>query len=198
MKVRQWLIVPTVLTIVIIILAYLVFNQLMTSTILTKADIETRITALYGGKVETIVKDGSQYNVTFAVDDYIYEVVANEEYGTFEQLTLIKEGTPSSEEVPTTLDEEEPTTPDEELATDDTELELETDSQPPVKQERLTKAKVIEIAKKQASGTIDEVEFFQDNSGGYFIVEIENDDGNDVTLQIHAITGKILSVSFDD
>lgn len=198
MKVRQWLIIPTILTIVIIILAYLVFNQLMTSTVLTKADIETRISALYGGKVETIVKNGSQYNVTFTVDDYIYEVVANEEYGKFEQLTLIKEGTPPSEEVPTTLDEEEPITPDEKLATDDTRLEPETDPQPAVKQERLTKAKVIEIAKKQASGTIDEVEFFQDNSGGYFIVEIENDDGDDVTLQIHAITGKILSVSFDD
>ena len=171
MKTKQWLIVPTLLVIGIVILSYFVYNQTVTSTTLSKKDIETRVAALYGGDVQTIVKNDSTYNVTFAVDDYMYEVVVNEDYGLFEQLTIIQEGT----ELPT---QEEPLAPSVE--------------------ELLTEQQVIAIAKKQARGTVDDVDFYTTNSGGYYIVEMESDDGDDVTLQIHAITGKILSVSFDD
>ena len=173
MKTKQWLIVPTLLVIGIVILSYFVYNQTVTSTTLSKKDIETRVAALYGGDVQTIEKSDSTYNVTFAVDDYIYEVVVNEDYGLFEQLTILQEG-------------EEPPTQEDPLA--------------PSVEELLTEQQVIDIAKKQARGIVDDVEFYTTNSGGYYIVEMENDDDDDddVTLQIHAITGKILSVSFDD
>lgn len=190
MKAKQWLLIPAILTIGIIVLAYVAYNQLISSTTLTKTDIETRIAALYGGKVETISKVGSHYNVTFAVDDYIYEVVANEEYGTFEQLVLLKEGTP--------VQTEKPAAPDENPASQ--QPEPIPNPKPPAKKERLTAAEAIAIAKKQATGTVEDVEFYTNTNGGYYIIEIENDaeDGEDIKLQIHAITGKILSVSFDD
>ena len=139
----------------------------MTNTILSEQQIATRVEALYGGDVQTIEKSDTQYSVTFTLDDAIYEVLINEEYGTLEQLTLIKEGA--------TIPVEEPATSN----------------------ERLTKQQVIAIAQKEATGEVEDVTFYSNADGGYYLIEIERDD-EDVMLQIHAITGKILSVSFDD
>lgn len=214
MKTKQWLIFPTIVVIVIIVVSYVAYNQLLTNTTLSKTEIESRIAALYGGKVETIQKNGSQYVITFAVDDYIYEVVANEDYGTFQKLVVIKEGkapvnqneTPSENKNQTPNEQtEEPSTPSETPKPTPDQQEPTTKPtpapvKPPAAQERLTEQQVIAIAKKEVAGTVDDVEFYPNNNGGYFIVEIENDteDADDVTLQIHAITGKILSVSFED
>ena len=197
MKTKQWLFIPTLLVIGIVVLSYFAYNQIVTSTTLSEKEIETRIAALYGGDVQTITKKGTQYNVTFAVDDYIYEVVANEDYGMFEQLAVIKEGTPPEKKKPDAPTERP-----------DTPIEAPIPSQEPVPEtkptlpnkERLTQQQVITIAKKQARGTIDDIEFFATNDGGSYIVDMENDDDDDddVSLQIHAITGKVLSVSFDD
>lgn len=198
MKTKQWLVIPALLGICILIMSYFAYNQLVTSTTLSKKDIESRIAALYSGNVQTMTKNGSQYNVTFSVEDYIYEVVINEDYGTFEQLVLIKEGTPTADKPPALEVPEEPNeTPDEPVQ----KPESTPKPQPaPTKPERLTEQQAIAIAKKQAVGTVEDIEFYPNANGGYYIVEIENDndDGEDVTLQIHAITGKVLSVSFDD
>lgn len=194
MKTKQWLVIPALLGICILIMSYFAYNQLVTSTTLSKKDIENRIAALYSGNVQTMTKNGSQYNVTFSVEDYIYEVVVKEDYGTFEQLVLIKEGTPTADKPPALEVPEEPNeAPDEPVQKPEPEPA-------PTKPERLTEQQVIAIAKKQAVGTFEDIDFYPNANGGYYIVEIENDndDGEDVTLQIHAITGKVLSVSFDD
>ena len=36
------------------------------------------------------------------------------------------------------------------------------------------------------------------NDGGYYLIEIEAADGQEGTFQIHAISGKIMSVTWDD
>lgn len=172
MKNKQTIIITTLLLACVVLFSIIAYRQIVTSTILNEQQIKTRVEALYGGDVQNTIQKGSQYVVTFTVDDYVYEVVANKEYGTLEKLTLIKEGT-QVEPIPT-----EP-------------------EQPTPERERLTKQQVIAIAKQQAAGEIDEIEYYENSNGGYYIVEIEND-GDDVTLQIHAITGKILSVSFED
>ena len=66
----------------------------------------------------------------------------------------------------------------------------------------ITRDKAIEIALEQLRGEVDHVSFEHTDNGGYYLVEIEqdNDDSDDVeaVFQIHAITGEILSVDWDD
>lgn len=66
----------------------------------------------------------------------------------------------------------------------------------------ISRDEAIDIAFTQLKGEVDFVEFEATADGGYYLIEIEqdNDDGDDyeALIQVHAITGKILSVDWDD
>ncbi|MBD7908730.1 PepSY domain-containing protein [Sporosarcina sp. Sa3CUA8] len=71
----------------------------------------------------------------------------------------------------------------------------------PQKTVLLTEQQAIQIALRQLKGEVDDVDFVETSEGGYYLVEIEIDveDGPDqATYQIHAISGKIMSVTWDD
>ena len=82
------------------------------------------------------------------------------------------------------------------------ELISEETKEIPEKNVIITRDKAIEIALKQLRGEVDNVSFELTDDGGYYLVEIEqdNDDSDDVeaVFQIHAITGKVVSVDWDD
>lgn len=68
------------------------------------------------------------------------------------------------------------------------------DSDPVIAQEE-----AIAIAKQTLDGEVQEVEFVQTEGGGYYLVEIENEETErEVTVQIHAIRGETLTVEWDD
>ncbi len=67
----------------------------------------------------------------------------------------------------------------------------------------ITRERAIEIALGQLQGEVEYVTFKQTDDGGYYLVEIEQDDedGHDdleAIFQIHAISGEIMSVTWDD
>lgn len=67
----------------------------------------------------------------------------------------------------------------------------------------ITREEAIEIALEQLYGEVEYVKFQQTDDGGFYLVEIEQDDDDDgddleAVFQIHAITGKIISVEWDD
>ncbi|WP_432363306.1 PepSY domain-containing protein [Sporosarcina sp. UB5] len=81
----------------------------------------------------------------------------------------------------------------------------------PVKQEK--PQKTVLISERQAikiamahlpagkTGEIDDVDFVNSANGGYYLVQIDidtDDDMDEVTYQIHAISGKVMTVTWDD
>ncbi|MEK5040162.1 PepSY domain-containing protein [Sporosarcina sp. FSL K6-3457] len=63
----------------------------------------------------------------------------------------------------------------------------------------ISEKQAIKIALGQLKGEVEDIEFVQTSDGGYYLVEIDDDDQDDeATFQIHAISGKILSVTWDD
>ncbi len=65
----------------------------------------------------------------------------------------------------------------------------------------ISKERAIEIALGQLRGDIEYVKFEKTNDGGFYLIEIEKDDDEDdleAIIQIHAITGKVMSVIWDD
>lgn len=63
----------------------------------------------------------------------------------------------------------------------------------------ISESKAIEIAQSRLSGEVEDVSFEKTNEGGYFLVEIDGgDDDQEAVIQVHAISGKILSVTLDD
>ncbi|MGY4793641.1 PepSY domain-containing protein [Lysinibacillus fusiformis] len=61
----------------------------------------------------------------------------------------------------------------------------------------ITEQQAIQIALKQLKGEVDSVDFEETSEGGYYLVEIETQE-DEATFQIHAVSGKVLSVTWDD
>ncbi|MDN7226140.1 PepSY domain-containing protein [Planococcus liqunii] len=63
----------------------------------------------------------------------------------------------------------------------------------------ITEDEAIAIAKQTLDGEVQEIEFVQTEGGGYYLIEIENEESErEVTVQIHAIRGETLTVEWDD
>ncbi|MEE3807905.1 MULTISPECIES: PepSY domain-containing protein [Lysinibacillus] len=61
----------------------------------------------------------------------------------------------------------------------------------------ITEQQAVQIALEQLKGEVDSVDFEETSEGGYYLVEIETQD-DEATFQIHAVSGKVLSVTWDD
>ncbi len=173
-KKRLW-ILPVLLLICIILFAGYAYNQIITKTTFGEREIKNRVSSLYNGEVQDITKKKNQYEVTFAKNDTIYQVLVNEAEGTFSDLKVIKKG-PKKEE------------------------QIETMEDAPAEQEEikpLTKEQVVKIARSQFDGSIDEIEFVVTDEGGYYNVDMENEE-DEAVLQIHALTGEIITITYDD
>lgn len=66
----------------------------------------------------------------------------------------------------------------------------------------ITQDQAIKIALGQIkSGKVDEVDDFsyvKTDDGGYYLIEIDTKDNREATIQIHAISGKIMSLSWEE
>jgi uncharacterized membrane protein YkoI len=63
---------------------------------------------------------------------------------------------------------------------------------------RLTEAQAADIAKKQVSGAVEHIWLETKGSQTYYLVEIETADDREAIVQVHAITGNVMSVTWDD
>ncbi|MER2010640.1 MAG: PepSY domain-containing protein, partial [Psychrobacillus sp.] len=69
-----------------------------------------------------------------------------------------------------------------------------------------TPEQATKIAQQQYKGTVDSNSFIKTNEGGYYLIVMQTADGNSkdskdkktkATIQVHAISGKILSVTWE-
>ena len=61
----------------------------------------------------------------------------------------------------------------------------------------LTDDEAIAIAHKELAGSVDELSYRSTSDGGYYLIEIDGDDA-EATFQIHALSGEVLSITWDD
>ena len=63
---------------------------------------------------------------------------------------------------------------------------------------RLTEQKAVEIALERVSGEVDDVELEQSNGVIYYLIEVEREEEEDATVQVNALSGEIMSVTWED
>ena len=63
---------------------------------------------------------------------------------------------------------------------------------------RLTESEAGELARKQVSGAIEDIWLETKGEQTYYLVKIKTKDDREAIVQIHAITGNVMSVSWDD
>ena len=78
------------------------------------------------------------------------------------------------------------------------ELTPETPSKAKEHARKLTEEEAIKIALENVNGKVDDVDL--EHSGGltYYLVEIEQANDQEATVQINAISGKVMTITWDD
>ncbi|MEK5185540.1 PepSY domain-containing protein [Solibacillus sp. FSL W7-1324] len=156
----------------------LTVKQLSTPHELNTNELEMKIKDIYNAEVQTLIKQKNYYVASFDKDGSIFEVNVNAVTGQFSDLKLIYKNESKQDE------QTNPDTSNENQAAENATKPL------------LSKEQAVDIALKEVPGEVDSVEFVKTAQGGIYFVEIEQED--DVTVQVHAITGEIIVIKYDD
>ena len=177
------------------VLFIIAVRHITEDTSLSEKQIASRVEALYGGVVDNTIKQDDVYFVTFSTAQATYEVTVDEANGRFSNLTLIHEQPAVVQDDTNDGETTSAPQPDSQVEpSDPPKPSTPTTEHKPI---LLTEQQVISIASAQFTGEVEDVDFENAADGGYYLVEIDTAE-EEVTVQIHAITGKILSVSFDE
>lgn len=195
----------------------LAIKELMTPQQLSVDDIREQIKTSYDGEMLSLVEKSNYYIASFKKGQSIFEVTVDDEHGQFSNLTLVQKlNEPptvatdetlnkSKNETVTEPDKEAVTEPPKETATDTpNEQKTETPKKPTPKPTApkqpptvITEQQAIKIALKEVAGELDSIDFNQTTDGGLYEIEIEQND-DEVLVLVHAITGEILSIKYED
>jgi uncharacterized membrane protein YkoI len=63
---------------------------------------------------------------------------------------------------------------------------------------QISEAEAGEIAVKQVKGEVDGITLHSSKGQTYYLCEVNTADGREATVQVHAITGNVMSVAWDD
>ena len=176
-----------ILCIAVILIGFfitLTVKQLSTPHELNTNELELKIKDIYNAEVQTLVKEKEHFVASFNKDGSIFEVNVNAVTGQFSDLKLIHKNENKQSE---------------EQTNSETSKENQATVNKPVKNDTkplLSKEQAVDIALKEVPGEVDSVEFVKNAEGGIYFVEIDQED--DVTVQIHAITGEIIVIEYDD
>lgn len=174
----KWIILCTAVILIGFFIT-LTVKQLSIPHELNTNELELKIKDIYNAEVQTLVKEKDHFVGSFNKDGSIFEVNVNAVTGQFSDLKLIHKNenkqsgeTPKENELASSSPSEKATKP------------------------LLSEQQVVDIVLKEVPGEVDSVEFEGNAEGGIYFVEIEQEE--DVTVQVHAITGEIIVIKYDD
>ncbi|WP_053165598.1 PepSY domain-containing protein [Planococcus glaciei] len=154
-------------------------GQVESMKLIEKKEPAARLTEEQAGAAALKKVDGTLESVTYLKDNQQYEVKIKDE----KNITTVLVAAATGEIGNITA---------EPIAKPDVKPEPEPDA-------AITQDEAIAIAKQTLDGEVQEAEFIQTEGGGYYLIEIENEESErEVTVQIHAIRGETLTVEWDD
>ncbi|KZE39040.1 hypothetical protein AV656_09095 [Bhargavaea cecembensis] len=136
-----------------------------------EADMKAKIAEQYGSEP-----------IALELRDNIYSATVEDET----QTTEAEYDAVTGEQIKESVTEKEPAGPPAQEET-------------PKQSVRLTPSEAGDIAVKEIPGKVDDdIDFEDTEDGGYYMVQVETADDREADIQIHAITGEILTISWDD
>lgn len=157
---------------------------------------------VFSGKVLSLVQEDQPIEKKNEIisEEEAYNLITENYTGDIERLSLNEGGDVPIYEVEVAKDQSLVTVIIDALAG---EITSESVQEMTVEHALISREQAIEIALGQLQGEVDYVTFEQTEDGGFYLVEIEQDDdhgGDDLeaVFQIHAISGEIITVTWDD
>lgn len=226
---KNWVIMAAAtILLALAVLAFLLYPDSQNQKI-SLAEAQAIVGDLYGGKTGDSSEAADSYSVDFTRNGGSYKAIVNKETGQVESMEQISESKPQkslSEEEAKAIAAAEAEGSVSAIVysekNNDYEVEVAGEKQltkiilsaetgeikristdvledEPEPDRVITRDEAVEIAKKTLNGEMQEIEFTETEDGGYYLVEIENDETDqEVAVQIHAIRGETLTVKWDD
>lgn len=177
---------------------------------LTKEEAQRMVEEKYSGKVLNITMEDQQFNVDLERGDVIYKVMIdgnsgevlsleklqNKENDDKETADSKKTDPPSKEQVEETPPKQNDKESGQQIPADQGKVTEPNQAEEPPK--KLSENEAVQIALAQIQGEIEDVEIRNINGAAYYFVEIESGDDREGIVQIHAITGEVKSITWDE
>ncbi|KAB2337092.1 hypothetical protein F7731_05555 [Cytobacillus depressus] len=187
-KKRTFWILITLLAAVILFIIFQQWGPQLkpAAEILSEKEAKALVEERYSGEVIGMELHNNQYKIEMKRNKSNYEINLNAKNGkiiSFSERNSSVIGSNQEHQNKENLDEMIPKLPEK-----------------PKKEEKviIKKEEAIKIALKQIKGKIDDVNLESNGSLNYYLVEIETKDDKEVTVQINAITGEVISITSDD
>ena len=153
------------------------------------------------GEITKATLDGEMYRMELESNSGRYEMTVDARQGDIVSIKQLDKAPakPESDPGETKQPADNPSTPPAEPAENGEKGSADGESEtaePPATM--ITKEYAIKLSLEKVPGTVEDVEYRESKSSRYYLVEIEREDGREATIQVHAITGKIMTVTWDD
>lgn len=167
-----------ILVVIAIALVASTFVWLQTNERITLQQAEQKIAQAYNADVLTSSERADTFAITFSSATGQYAATVN----THGQIVALTQTEAIATESTPTEEQPQPVEP------------TPTPAPPPT---QLTSDEALSIATARFAGSVEDIEFVTSSNGGYYDVELESEE-QEVKMHIHALTGEILSVVYDD
>ena len=151
------------------------------ATTLTSSEVSERVLGQYGGEIVRLDRLSDSYRLTLETERGIYELLLGSGGETRSIRRLEAYELPGTGGDPGETPGGAPEQPG-----------GETPSLP------LTEQEAIKVALGQVFGKVEDVELRSAGGERYYLIEIETPQGREADIQVHAITGTVMSVTWDD
>lgn len=171
------------------VIIWQLFVRMTSAEPLTAQQASSKVESLYNGKIMEVQEENKLFVFELELSSGIYEIEVNRETGEIGRLTKI--GAETANQANPKGQQENP-------ATEPKETEGSDSSPTEYQNHLITEEEAKEIAIQQISGKVDELETKEIDGVFYYLVEVERQDGKEGTVQIHGVTGDVVSITWDD
>ncbi|WP_019155394.1 PepSY domain-containing protein [Robertmurraya massiliosenegalensis] len=185
MRIFSWkkISISVAVLLLVLVAVWWLMQSMTTEKTVSAEEATTKVQELYKGKIVSIEENEGFYHITIKLDTGEYEVEIDRATGDIGKLNRI---TNTVDSAPKQDGESE----DKEADPADSVTE-----QPP---KHLSEQEAISIALQSVTGEVDDIDLEQSNGLIYYLVEVEVNDDKEATVQINAISGEVMSITWDD
>ncbi|WP_212934220.1 PepSY domain-containing protein [Robertmurraya siralis] len=170
---------------VVVILTWQLLRLMTVEQTVSAEEAKNKVQELYKGEIVNIEETAEVYQITIKLDTGKYEIEIARNTGDIGKLNRVSKAVANTPEEQSSEGGGEVVTP-------------ESPPEEQKEQTHISKEEAISIALSQVKGEIDDVDIEQSNGLNYYLVEIETNNDREATVQINAISGEVMSITWDD
>jgi uncharacterized membrane protein YkoI len=169
------LILSIVALVLLVIIGWQIINEKLRAEPLSEEEVREKIQSQYNTQLTEWVVMDDHYSATMELEEGIYKIIIGKADGSVADMHQV-----------------------EDLSNEDQPQAIENPPETPAEPEPMAEDKAVEIALKEVKGEVDDIDFEAEDEVPFYLVEIERSDEREATVQVHAITGEILSINWED